>query len=147
MTNFSNALSQQSSHIRCIASHTGRTLTVGSLVLCVAMARNAGAQTGNTLCAANSARATVEVQDRTGAVIVGAAVAVDGNPAGSSDGQGRLATGCLAVGDHRVSIAAGGFEPDERRIVAGGPLLTVRLRPVTVETTVEAVQDEPVSTE
>ncbi len=97
-------------------------------------------------CAGNSNRAAVEVLDATGAAVVGATVKVEGQLAGHSDAHGRYSV-CIADGSHRVTVQAVGFAAISTRVAAGAPALTVRLKPVTVETTVEAVQDEPVSTE
>ncbi len=91
-------------------------------------------------------RSTVQVLDATGAAVVGAAVSLDGRNAGSSDARGRFETGCLASGSHRLNVAAEGFEPMAIRVEAGRAA-TLKLKPLTVETSVDAVEDAPVSTE
>lgn len=98
-------------------------------------------------CAAGTARATIEVVDSTGAQIVGAAISLDGKQTGTSDAHGQWISACLVAGSHRIELSAKGFAVVQQPLSAGSPRITVRMRPVTVETTVDAVQDEPVSTE
>ncbi len=91
-------------------------------------------------------RATVAVLDASGALVVGASVAVDAHSAGKSNDRGRFETGCLTAGTHRIRVEADGFATAEARVDAGREI-TLRLKPLTVDTSVDAVQDEPVSTE
>lgn len=107
------------------------------------LAGNAEAQE----CAAKSGRAAVEVLDATGAAVTGASVSLDGMARGKSDTHGRFEIGCVAVGSHRLSVQAEGFASVEQRIEANGRTLTLRLKPMTVETSVDAVQEDAVSTE
>ncbi len=120
------------------------TLTV-ALTCFVAMgcANSAHAQT----CPGNASRLSVEVLDSTGAEIVAAAFLVDGTAAGSSDARGQWASACLAAGTHRVELTAAGFAVWQQQVVAGAPRIVARLRPTTVETSVDAVEDQSVSTE
>ncbi|MGI4854592.1 MAG: carboxypeptidase regulatory-like domain-containing protein [Janthinobacterium lividum] len=98
-------------------------------------------------CTGSAGRMSVEILDSTGAQIVGAQIAVDGQKTSVSDAHGQWTSACLAAGPHRIRIAAEGFAVVQQQLVAGAARATVKLRPVTVETSVDAVQDEPVSTE
>lgn len=98
-------------------------------------------------CGGTNSRALVEVLDPTGAAVPNATVKVEGEVAGRSDGHGNYTSGCVAAGAHQVTVEAMGFDAVTARVVAGGQALTIRVKPLTVETTVDAVQDEPVSTE
>ena len=114
-----------------------------TVALCAVAAHVASAQQCNN----GGSRVAVEVLDVTGAAIVNAGVHVEGDIAGRSDGHGHYSSSCVTAGTHSVSVQAPGFAELVGRATAGGPTMTVRLKPVTVETTVEAAQDEPVSTE
>ncbi len=121
-------------------NHTTR-ISLAAAALLAAMPHAVAQQ-----CAGTGGRATVEVLDSTGAEVVGATVKIEGEMAGRSDAHGHFSA-CIADGSHRVTVQAEGFAAMTANITAGGPALAVRLRPVTVETTVDAVEDEPVSTE
>ena len=131
---------------RC-GSRTTPTLLGSLTLLAAAAALPAGAQSAGQPCSANSARAAVEVLDATGAEIVGATVKVEGEMAGRSDTHGHYTSACVAEGAHRVTVEAAGFTSVTQKVVPGGAALTVRLKPLTVETTIDAVQDDPVTTE
>ncbi len=115
---------------------------IGAAVVLAATLTSAEAQQ----CAGSSSRVAVQVMDVSGAEVVGATVQVDGEIAGRSDGHGHYSSPCIVGGEHRVAVQAPGFGMMTNSVTAGGTALTVRLKPVTVEATVDAVQDDPVST-
>ncbi len=112
-------------------------------VICIFAVQAATAQQ----CSTGGGRVAVEVLDVTGAAVVGATVHVAGDMAGRSDGRGHYNSSCIAAGSHSVAVQAPGFADLVEHATAGGPVLTVRLKPVTVMTTVNAAEEEPVSTE
>ncbi|WP_419805067.1 carboxypeptidase regulatory-like domain-containing protein [Terriglobus sp.] len=94
-------------------------------------------------------RAQVEVLDTTGAAIVSAPVTLDNKPAGVTDAHGHFTSTCLTTGPHTLRVEAENFEPtttnlDPTRLGATHPL-TLRLKPSTVQTSIDAVDEDPVS--
>ena len=89
-------------------------------------------------------RAHIEVLDTTGAAIVGAPIRVDNKLAGTTDAHGEFTTACLTPGTHTAHVTAENFDPITARLDPTRPL-TLRLKPSTVETTVTAVDEDPVS--
>jgi hypothetical protein len=94
-------------------------------------------------------RVSGEVHDSSGALIVGADVTVDGAEPLHTDKTGRYTSACLPFGAHTISIEATGFEAVTEQVSLDGVshLLTVRLRPLTVTTEVEAVDASGVDSE
>lgn len=92
---------------------------------------------------------TGQILDTTGAAIVSASVQVDHASGLRMDAQGRFDTICLATGNHIISVAANGFNPVQLKLAVGPesrPVL-VHLKPLLVETVVEAVDSDGVSSD
>jgi hypothetical protein len=105
----------------------------------LALSMHAAAQSG---CQEHMAHGTGLVMDATGALIVDATVTVDGTTL-QTGRDGRFATACLADGRHEIAIDAPGFEAVTRTLEVGGEGrgLSVRMKPLTVTTEVDAVTD------
>jgi hypothetical protein len=81
------------------------------------------------------------VLDETGALIIGARVTISGEDKAFHTGRdGRFTTDCLPAGTYNVTIDSPGFEAVTRKLEvgSGGRSLTVRLKPATVTTEVNA---------
>ena len=92
-------------------------------------------------CHAGSASAAGQVLDNTGAVILQATVTLDpGATELHVNGFGRFTSGCLPLGAYRLTVASPSFESSTRELALGAATqpLTVRLRPATVQTEVNA---------
>ncbi len=106
------------------------------------------------LCAAQDChpgeqRLAGRVLDGTEAVIEHASVQIDGALRLRSDANGQFTTACLIGGTHTLTISAEGFDPLSLKVLAGPksrPLL-VHLKPLTVETTVDAVDQDAISSD
>jgi hypothetical protein len=88
-----------------------------------------------------------QVMDATGAVIVDATVTVVGAETSKTfhtDRDGRFATTCLSDGTYTATIDSPGFESVTRKFQIGPGIhaLSVRLKPQTVTTEVEATAEE-----
>ena len=128
---------------RSVASrHTG-TLLIMLLAGSAALACRASAQ----ICAGSAARLSVQILDVDGAAVTGARVTLDGKPAGASDARGLFQSGCVDAGMHTISVVAEGFAMATLRVQPGSRTPSLQLKPLTVETSVEAAQEDTVSTE
>ena len=113
------------------------------------MALAAGMHAAAQDCPAHRARIAGEVRDRTGALVVGASVLVDGAANLRSDNQGRFITACIPDGAHAISIQMDGFEPVSLHAAAGadGRATVATLKPLTVTSEVNAVSAGGVDSE
>ena len=87
------------------------------------------------------------VKDASGAGVVGASVALDGDKQEKTNAEGRFRFECVASGRHAVLIKADTFSSQTLKItvvVGRGAEMEARLRPEVVETTVEASAGESV---
>jgi hypothetical protein len=100
-------------------------------------------------CSPHTGRIAGEVRDTTGALVVGAAVALDAAEFARTDKQGRFASECVAYGPHMLSIEAAGFEAETEEIEAGAAMhpLVAKLKPSAVLTVVEARDADGVDSE
>jgi len=100
-------------------------------------------------CATHSGRVSGEVRDTTGALIVGAVVAVDAGDPVRTDKQGRFDSACVVDGSHTVSIEADGFEAvvEQAQVGVGAHMLATKLKPSSVVAVVDAVNASGVDSE
>jgi hypothetical protein len=87
-------------------------------------------------CKTGLARAVGQVLDETGAVVVGAAIRVDGVESAPSDSQGRFRTACVGYGAHHIVISAASFEAAEITMQLSAEIhgAVVTLKPLAVNT-------------
>ena len=126
--------------------HFRRVILSASLLLSASLGVVA-----QSACRQGTAAVSGQVLDGTGAAVVGASVTLaPGDAVSHSDRDGRFTTPCLASGVYRATVEAPSFEPVTRdlEIGAAGRAFTVRLKPLTVQTEVNAVvSDSGVSSE
>jgi hypothetical protein len=126
---------------------------LGAMLLCVAPAYSASAQTANS--AVTAASFTGQLQDATGAIIPNAKVELrssDGTvvAAALTDAAGHFRIPQPATGDYRLSVVLEGFEPLVRPVrITRAPLapltLTMNLASVSTSVTVNAEQNADIA--
>ena len=121
-----------------------RTACLISAALCPSLAA------AQATCPAGQSSARGQILDTSGALVVGATVTLDpGAIALHTDRQGRFTTGCLAIGVYRAEINSPSFETvtSGLKVAPENTPLSIRLRPQTVETVVNAESSTGVSSE
>lgn len=100
-------------------------------------------------CAPHAGRVSGEVRDTTGALIIGAAVAVDAGEPSKTDKLGHFESGCLKEGPHTVAIEADGFEAVvvQTQVGAGAQAIAAKLKPSAVMAVVDAIDASGVDSE
>ena len=88
---------------------------------------------GQATCAGGTAAVAGTVRDQTQAVIPGAEVRLDGVRAAVSGGDGRFSFGCVASGEHQVTVRAKGFAERAVAVTRAGQVEVV-LEPEAVQT-------------
>jgi len=106
---------------------------------------SAGAK-AQSACGEHSAGGSGQVMDITGALLVDATVTIAGAVLHTGR-DGRFTTPCLPDGTYTATITASGFESVTRKLQIGPegqgrPALTVRLKPLTVTSEVDATSEE-----
>ena len=92
-------------------------------------------------CPKGTDRAHGQVLDTTGAAIVDAEVTLPGQATLHTNAEGRFATACLAPGMHPAQAAAEGFASAPMQLDSALSI-TVRLKPLTVETEISVNNEE-----